>query len=60
MNKILIGALAGLADLTLLTNSVKTKAEAEWFWNSGGMGGMSHMNTAPSFFSGLPFAPSVN
>ena len=35
MNKILIGALAGLADLSLLANSVKTKTEVEWFFNQG-------------------------
>ena len=70
MNKILIGALAGLADLSLLSNAVKTKSEAEWFFNQGhgygnsyghGYGhghghGHSHMNGffGSSFFNNLP------
>ena len=73
MNKILIGALAGLADLSLLSNSVKTKSEAEWFFNQGhGYGnsyghgyGHSHGNRffGSSFFNNLPsfnnnFAPN--
>ena len=45
MNKLLIGALAGFADLTQLVSSVKTKPEVEFahaYMNKGGHSG--HMN----------------
>ena len=49
MNKLLIGALAGLSDLTQLADSVKTKADAEFGnygfgYNYKNKGGGSKMN----------------
>ena len=45
MNKLLIGALAGLADLTLLVDSVKTKSQVGFAaHNYSNIGGGNSVN----------------